>query len=642
MAKRHIGWVLVAAVLVAGLVVTGAASARSVGFGEGIAVGDASSRDVAETVWFQGFLADYPSGDPVNASYDIVARIYAVESDGSAIWGPETHGATIVTQGWFNIELGSIVSPLPGFDAPPYYVELMVDGETLAPRLKLASVPSALQAGEADGLALPYSGTVSTSNRAVSVTNTGGGIGGYFKVDDVSSSAAGVYGNTNGTGAAVMGWSTGSGAAVKGHAAGSGKAGDFVGDVSMYGFQMSTGASDGYVLVSDASGNGTWEPGTAISDGDWTFVGNGIATYDTVGIGTWYPDELLTLRPPADGDDNMIHFAPRVLVKGEAEGNRLGEGAYVGMQDGDSNMWIVNSEENSWLWMGANDWPVAALSDSGKFAVSPWALIWGEAPFYFTVDGGEVGDYGAAIYSSQEYGVPHVVHAEYYGGSGYAVGVYGDATSGDVWTVGGDFQGNMYGVTGTAEYDGIGSVLYGVYGDCDNGSATSTCHSIHGAEPNGNGTLYAGYFESDVYIGGSLVTPAASFKIDHPLDPANMTLSHSAVESPDMMNVYNGNVVLDGAGEATVLLPDYFDALNGEFRYQLTCIGGFAPVYIAEEISGNSFRVAGGEAGMKISWMVTGIRHDAFAENNRMVVEEAKTGYELGRYLQPEAHGLPA
>ena len=38
---------------------------------------------------------------------------------------------------------------------------------------------------------------------------------------------------------------------------------------------------------------------------------------------------------------------------------------------------------------------------------------------------------------------------------------------------------------------------------------------------------------------------------------------HSFVESPDMMNVYNGMVRLDAKGEAWVNLPDYFEALNG-------------------------------------------------------------------------------
>ncbi|MFQ5570892.1 MAG: hypothetical protein ACE5G0_14525, partial [Rhodothermales bacterium] len=150
----------------------------------------------------------------------------------------------------------------------------------------------------------------------------------------------------------------------------------------------------------------------------------------------------------------------------------------------------------------------------------------------------------------------------------------------------------------------------------------------------------AGNFGGDVEVIGTLSKSGGSFKIDHPLDPANQYLSHSFVESPDMMNVYNGNAVLDAAGEAVIDLPNYFDVLNRDFRYQLTAIGTPGPnLYIAERISGNRFRIAGGEPGMEVSWQVTGIRQDAWAEQNRIVVEEAKPAEERGYYLHPEAFG---
>jgi len=141
---------------------------------------------------------------------------------------------------------------------------------------------------------------------------------------------------------------------------------------------------------------------------------------------------------------------------------------------------------------------------------------------------------------------------------------------------------------------------------------------------------------------GSCTKGGGSFKIDHPLDPTNKHLSHSFVESPDMMNVYNGNVVLDASGEGCVQLPAWFDALNRDFRYQLTCIGGFAPVYVAEEIGNNQFRIAGGTSGLKVSWQVTGIRQDAWANANRIVVEEEKPLADRGQYLHPEAFGQAA
>jgi hypothetical protein len=107
-----------------------------------------------------------------------------------------------------------------------------------------------------------------------------------------------------------------------------------------------------------------------------------------------------------------------------------------------------------------------------------------------------------------------------------------------------------------------------------------------------------------------------------------------------MMNVYNGNATLDAKGEATVTLPDWFEALNREFRYQLTAIGAPGPnLYVAEEVKNNHFRIAGGKAGMKVSWQVTGIRHDAYAEKHRIPVEENKPQEEQGKYLHPTEHG---
>ena len=94
----------------------------------------------------------------------------------------------------------------------------------------------------------------------------------------------------------------------------------------------------------------------------------------------------------------------------------------------------------------------------------------------------------------------------------------------------------------------------------------------------------------------------------------------------------NQNIRIDHSLATQVSLPlvrgiaghDEFDVLNRDFRYQLTCIGGFAPVYIAREISGNRFKIAGGQPGMKVSWQVTGIRQDPFANEHRIPVEEPK------------------
>ncbi|MGA9427529.1 MAG: hypothetical protein WBV33_20790, partial [Terracidiphilus sp.] len=142
--------------------------------------------------------------------------------------------------------------------------------------------------------------------------------------------------------------------------------------------------------------------------------------------------------------------------------------------------------------------------------------------------------------------------------------------------------------------------------------------------------------DGNLWVNGSIQKGSGTFIIDHPLDPANKFLSHSFVESPDMMNIYNGNVVTDSHGFATVELPGYFEALNQDFRYQLTVIGQFAQAIVAQEIANNRFTIQTDKPQVKVSWQVTGIRHDAYAEAHRVKVEEDKPAGERGTYLHPE------
>jgi hypothetical protein len=151
----------------------------------------------------------------------------------------------------------------------------------------------------------------------------------------------------------------------------------------------------------------------------------------------------------------------------------------------------------------------------------------------------------------------------------------------------------------------------------------------------------AGGTEVPVTINGHLTKASGNFKIDHPVDPEHKYLQHSFVESPDMKNIYDGVVTLGDNGEAWIELPAYFEALNCDFRYQLTCIGKVAPVYVSDEIACNRFRIAGGEADMKVSWQVTGTRIDRWAEAHRFPVEALKSPEERGLYLHPEVYGLP-
>jgi hypothetical protein len=111
---------------------------------------------------------------------------------------------------------------------------------------------------------------------------------------------------------------------------------------------------------------------------------------------------------------------------------------------------------------------------------------------------------------------------------------------------------------------------YGVYGhrksNCGVKGQTDSSYGVYGYSESG----LAAYLQGNVTITGNLQKAGGSFKIDHPLDPANKYLCHSFVESPDMKNVYDGVVMLDNKGEAEIELPDWFGMLNKDFRYQLT------------------------------------------------------------------------
>ncbi|HEY0701459.1 MAG TPA: hypothetical protein VGD60_01710, partial [Candidatus Acidoferrales bacterium] len=142
-------------------------------------------------------------------------------------------------------------------------------------------------------------------------------------------------------------------------------------------------------------------------------------------------------------------------------------------------------------------------------------------------------------------------------------------------------------------------------------------------------------------IRGTLSKAGGSFKIDDPIAPAEKYLSHSFVESPDMMNIYNGNVVTNAKGYAVITMPAWFEALNGDFRYQLTPVGQFAQAMVATEIKDRQFTIRTNKPRVKVSWQVTGIRHDAWANAHRIPTEEEKPANEQGTYLHPELFGAP-
>jgi len=397
-------------------------------------------------------------------------------------------------------------------------------------------------------------------------------------------------------------------------------------------------------------------PDVPVSGGYFTVVLNFADYFD--GEARWLEVEV---RPGAS-TGNYTPLTPRTSLAGVPYALGLRPGATVNTTAANVPALRLNAPS-------ANSNALVATGNGNGYAV------------IYAEDLSTTGGYGLYGKSTASSGVVGISQTQ--------TGVYGQGTTG-VWGVGGGFNG--VGVEGTGDYWGVfgggptGGVLgdasssaalaRGVYGRNNNyvdpgpsssgvfgrhwgtgangigvwGTHDGTGYGVYGETgPGGYGVVgsnggsnssgYAGSFNGRVAVIGTLIKGGGSFKIDHPLDPANKYLSHSFVESPDMMNIYNGNVTTDAAGFATVILPDWFEALNRDFRYQLTVIGQFAQAMVAEEIKENQFRIQTDQPGVKVSWQVTGIRHDPFAEAYRIPVEEEKTGDERGRYLYPDVYG---
>ncbi len=217
---------------------------------------------------------------------------------------------------------------------------------------------------------------------------------------------------------------------------------------------------------------------------------------------------------------------------------------------------------------------------------------------------------------------------------GYANGTFGYLGS-DLFSVYGKHYSGPFGYLGGPLVGALGSnpdsTSYGYLGGAD--------RAVYGF--NTQAGKYAGYFQGSVHISGALSKGGGSFKIDHPLEPEHKYLYHSFVESPDMKNIYDGVVTTDENGFAEVVLPEWFEALNKDFRYQLTVIGRFAQAIVEEEIHNNRFTIRTNFGHVKVSWQVSGIRKDPWAEANRIPVEEVKPSEEQGTYLHPLEWGQP-
>jgi hypothetical protein len=294
------------------------------------------------------------------------------------------------------------------------------------------------------------------------------------------------------------------------------------------------------------------------------------------------------------------------------------------------------------LSTGAGSSAGVAGEASGPGSSGVLGLATSTGSITFGVQGVSAAAFGRGVYgnASSTIGNPYGVLGHAAGSGGYGVLGQVTATTGNTaGVIGLTLSTQGTGVWGeTNATNGVGIGVLGIA----NSSVASAVYGLQNA-----GTGFAGWFNRNVHVNGTLSKAAGSFKIDHPLDPENKYLYHSFVESPDMKNVYDGIAVTDADGFATVELPEWLEALNRDFRYQLTVLDqgdtlGFVQVKVAQKIADNRFRIRASAPRVEVSWQVTGIRKDPYAEKHRIPVEEDKAGDERGRYMHPDEWARPA
>lgn len=212
------------------------------------------------------------------------------------------------------------------------------------------------------------------------------------------------------------------------------------------------------------------------------------------------------------------------------------------------------------------------------------------------------------------------------------IGVHGDTVMNSVAE---DF-GSKFGIYGTARIaDQFVDFSAGVFGESINGAGTIAYGVLGQNNPTNFG--YAVFGNGDTGATGT-----KSFQIDDPRDPENSWIRHYCTESSEPLLVYSGTVALDSNGAAMVSLPDYWSSINANPRYQLTPIGASMPnLYVASEVANNKFKIAGGKAGMKVTWTVTGTRNDPWVRRSGIRDVITKPASARGKYYDPSLYGQP-
>ena len=536
-----------------------------------------------------------------------------------------------------------------------------------------------------DGLNLPYSASTSSANPVISATNTGTGT-----ALSGSSKAYGVFGGSTGTGSGAQGvrgeTTSSAGFGVVGYASaasgftrgvygqsdspggqgvggyspgGSGVVGTSISGFGLYG-SVSGGGTASYALAGGPSGYGLggtiraiWGDsnagtgvtgtssvapgvyGVSLSPGfagvsGYSPSATGVAGLSTSGFGV----HGISSTGEAGHFDGPVQVVGGLTVTGPLS---FATGQLVKSLNGLKDNVTLAAGANTTITPSGNTLTIAATPPALTLPYSGSASTPGPL---FRVTNPDSGTGGTGVQgesaSSSGFGVAGFAFAL----SGSTSGVLGSAFSASGYGVQGLGNSGGTGVRGSGTTGVLGDGTTGVQGSGSNVGIYGV-NTVTGTQAYIAGQCCGGYFLGSGYFSGYLTKAGGGFQIDHPLDPEHRVLNHSFVESPDMKNVYDGVVTTDADGRAVVQLPDWFETLNRDFRYQLTVIGRFAQAIVEEKVESNRFTIRTNLANVEVSWQVTGIRQDPWANANRKPTEEDKPVAEQGTYLHPDAYDKP-
>ena len=585
---------------------------------------------VPRLVNYSGKIVDV-QGNAVPGIAGVTFAIYRDQQGGPALW-LETQNVQADKSGRYTVQLGSSTSDgLPAdlfASGEARWLGVQVSGQEEQPRTLLLSVPYALKAADAEtvgGLppsaflradqpaatkqpaAAPASKT-STGNQPppANPAVTGKGVASFVPMWD---SASDIVDSVIFQKSSAVGINTTAPAALLDL---NGK-GDIRDTLTLFPKATDPALSlNGTTFSVASTGKVTFVTGQ-------TFPGSGTVT--SVGLSAPTTDFTVSGSPVTKSGTLALKWT--VAPTSAATANAIVK------RDGSGSIAVAEIEANS-----TDVGVTAAGANNGVYGSSTNASgngVWGYNPNHTGVYGdGAIGIWG---HSGTNYGV----YGENDGSSGTSDGVHGVTYSNGGSGVAGINNNGGTGVYGTG---GNGVIaISGTAGGVGLGAYNTSTGDALFAENQSGG--FAAFFLGNVDVDGTLSKGGGSFKIDHPLDPANKYLYHSFVESPDMMNIYNGNVTTDVSGNAVVTMPDWFEALNQDFRYQLTVMGQFAQAIVAAKMANHQFSIKTDKPNVEVSWQVTGVRHDAWANANRIPVEQAKADQDRGLYLYPELFGAP-